>query len=112
MTNNRDKGKRYEREFAIALRPFFPEVRRNAGTQAQAGGVDLENTGCFNVEIKAGKAYQSTMIRKIISQAESEGPRQNYTLCLIKPDREKAYVMIPFDDFLEILKLMKNEGII
>lgn len=112
MTNNRQKGKRIERNIAGRLRHIFPDIRRNAGTQSQSGGVDLENTGCFNIEVKGGKSYKSKMIRSIIDQAESEGKDENYTLAIVSPDREEPYIIMPLDDFVEVLGKMKAEGII
>lgn len=112
MINSRQKGKRGERWFATRLRPIFPDIRRNAGTQAQSGGVDLENTGIFNFEVKFGKAYYIKSVKKMIDQVKAEGKKENYNTVLVKPERDDAYVLIPFDDFLEILQSMKAEGII
>ena len=112
MTNNRQKGKRIERWFATELRRIFPKIRRNAGIQAQSGGVDLEETGVFDFEVKGGKAYNNKMIRKFIDQVQSEGKGTNYKVVLVKPDREEPYAIIPFEDFFEILYAMKAEGII
>lgn len=112
MTNNRDKGKRGERMVATLLRDIFPDVRRNAGTQSQSGGVDLENTGCLDVEVKYGKAYKSKKIRAIIDQVEKEGKKENWKVAFVIPEREKGYVIIPQDDFIEMLSIMKKEKIV
>lgn len=112
MTNNRQKGKRIERKLATILRPMFPNVRRNAGIQAQSGGVDLEETGCFDFEVKGGHAYKSKMIRDVLEQTKSEGKAGNYKVAVMFPDREEPYVMIPLDDFMEMLQVMKKEEII
>lgn len=112
MPNNRSKGKRIERYFATALRPIFPDVRRNAGEQAQSGGRDLENTGILSIEVKGGKQYKSKMIRMVLDQAQQEAGKGMWAVALIKPDREDAYAMMPFDDFLEMLEAMKKEGIL
>lgn len=112
MSNNRNKGKVYERKAANLLKPIFSEVRRNAGTQSQAGGVDLENTGPFNVEVKSGKAYVSRMIRDVLDQVAGEGKKENWDLCMMFPYREKPYIMMPMDDFLELLTMAKKEGLL
>ena len=112
MSLTRQKGKRVEREFAEKLRSIFPNVRRNAGTQSQSGGVDLEETPPFDFEVKGGKKYLSKMNRDMLDQVEGEGEEDHYKVVLVKPEREKAYAMIPFDDFLETLGMMKAEGII
>lgn len=103
MTNNRQAGKRWERWFATRLKPIFPEIRRNAGTQSQSGGVDLENTPGFNFEVKGGKKYKSKMIRGIIEQIENEGNKKFLNAVLVKPLLEDAYVVVPFGDFLHLL---------
>lgn len=110
--NSRQKGKRIERYFSTALKAIFPEIRRNAGVQSQSGGVDLENTGCFDIEVKGGKQCNISKVKGWIDQIEREGKKDNYKLVLVKPDREKEYVILPFVDFLEILSSMKREGII
>ena len=86
------------------IRELFPEVRRNAGTQAQSGGVDLENTYPFAFECKGGKKYKSAMLRKIIDQAVSEKGKNKMAVGLVKPLREDAYAVMPFEDFLSLLK--------
>lgn len=110
--NVREKGKRIERHFANELREFFPSVERNGLQQSASGGVDLVNTGMFNVEVKGGKAYKSKMIRKMLDQVSEEGDRTKLDLCLVKPEREEAYAVIPFDDFKELLRILSTEKII
>ena len=110
MTNSRQKGKRGERYFANKLKDIFPDIRRNAGTQSQSGGVDLENTGCFNIECKIGKLPLTN--EKFLDQANSEGDQENYSVVLCKRDRCDPYVMMRFDDFKQILDVMRAEGII
>ena len=112
MTNNRRKGKRIERWFANELKAVFEAVRRNAGTQSQSGGVDLENTGCFNMEIKGGKSYCYKGIRDMLDQIREEGNPENFDCVLVKPHYEEPYALMPFDDFLAILNLMKKEGLL
>lgn len=112
MTNTRQAGKRYEREIANQLKNIFPNIRRNAGTQSQSGGVDLENTGCFNIEIKGGKQCVIKKIDKWREQLRNEGKPENYGLLFVRPSREKGYVILEIDDFLELLEKMKVNDII
>jgi len=109
MTNNRNKGKVGERKLATLIRPIFPNVARNQEKQAADGGVDLVNTSPFDFEIKYGKSYKSKMIRDVIDQVESEGKKENYKVAVIFPEREKGYAIIPLDDFIKLLKVMKKE---
>jgi len=108
VSNNRAKGKRGERFFAILLREYFPLIKRNQAEQADAGGTDFVNTNPFNFEVKFGKAYKIKKMRDIIDQTESEGSKENLSCALIKPDREKEYVVLPFTDFLTLLKWLKT----
>ena len=112
MTNNRNKGKVGERKLATLLRPIFPDVARNQEKQAADGGVDLVNTSPFDFEIKYGKSYKSRMIRDVIDQVESEGKKDNYKVAVIFPDREKGYAVMPIADFIQLLQVMKKEGIV
>lgn len=112
MTNNRQKGKRIERQFCAAVRHIFPNIRRNANGQSQMGGVDVLETDPFDFEIKGGHAYKSRMIRDIIDQVENEGNPNNFKAAYVHPDHEDPYFIVPADDFIELLELCKNEGII
>ena len=105
MTNNREKGKRYERKLATLLRPIFPLVARNSEHQAIDGGVDLVNTGLFDFEVKGGKQYKSKMMRDIIDQVTGEGKKGNYKVAVIFPDREDPYAVIPLEDFIKLIKV-------
>lgn len=116
----RTKGKVIERWFVNnGLKKIFPNIRRNAGTQSQAGGVDLENSGPFNIECKGGKTYSWTGVKKMIDQVKEEGRPENWDMVLVRPQEktgrqwfQEAYAIIPFPDLLEILQVMKKEGII
>jgi hypothetical protein len=112
MINSRQKGKRGERYFATELKAVFPNIRRNAGTQSQSGGVDLENTEPFNFEVKCGKDCQITKVRKWLDQVEGEGKSFYYNVVLVKPDREEPFVVMPFDDFEALLEILTAEGIL
>lgn len=109
-TNNRQKGKRGERYFASRLREVFPNIRRNAGTQSQSGGVDLENTSRFDFEVKTGKSWKIKKVRQALDQVNQEGKKLNYKIVLVKPDREDPYAIMPFCDLKDILvELMGND---
>lgn len=110
MANQRRKGKRIERWFVNnGLKDIFPDIRRNAGTQAQSGGVDLENTPGFNFEVKGGKSYTWKGVRDVIDQVKEEGKKSNIDVALVKPHREESYALIPFEDFKELLARLKEQ---
>lgn len=102
--SQREKGKRIERWFVNELKGIFPAIRRNAGTQSQSGGVDLENTRPFNFEIKGGAYCKIAKIRKFLNQVEEEGEKDCWDAVLVKPDREEPYVIMPFKDFKSLLE--------
>jgi len=111
MTNSRDKGKRNERWFVNnGLQNYFPGIRRNAGTQAQSGGVDLENTPGFNFEVKSGPKFNYKNTREAIEQVQGEGVDEDVDVVLVRPQEEtgnkqylQAFAMIPFADFMQLL---------
>lgn len=100
---NRDKGKVIERWFANELRSLFPNVQRNAGTQAREGGCDLINTPYFSFEVKGGHAYKSKMIRDCMDQLLGEAAPNTLPVLLMKPDREVPYVAMPFESFKKLV---------
>lgn len=112
MINSRQKGKRGERYFATELKAVFPKIRRNAGTQSQSGGVDLENTEPFNFEVKCGKDCQIAKVRKWLDQVKVEGKAFFYDAVLVKPDREEPFVVMPFNDFEALLEILSAEGVL
>lgn len=110
MTDSREKGKRNERWFKNRLTEYFPDIRRNAATQSQSGGVDLENTPGFNFEVKSGPKFNYKKIRETIEQVQEEGKDEDIDVALIRPqekDGQKRYLQeyaaIPFEDFKRLL---------
>ena len=108
----RDKGKRFERKASQLLKPIFPQVQRNAGTQSREGGCDLVHTDPFNFEVKSGKSIVSVMIQKFLDQVQKEGQENNYNCVIAFPDRKTPYALLPLDDFIEILNIMREERLI
>lgn len=105
MPNNRQKGKRIEREFVKLLKPILPNLRRNANEQSQRGGVDIidDDHPYLDFEVKGGKSYVSKMIRAIIDQVEREGAKGNLKIACVKPDREDPYYILTHDTLIEVL---------
>jgi len=111
MVNSCRKGKRGEREVVRLLRKIFPNIKRNI-VQAREGGVDLINCSPLNIEIKTGKQANIKKIRKWLNQVKEEGRPENFDLIIANPDREDWWIVMPFDDLIELLELMKKEGVI
>lgn len=114
MTNVRQKGKRKELQAVKLLQKVFPDVSRNwlAQTAKKSNGSDLANTSPFNFEVKGGKQAKIKKIRKWLDQVAAEGRKEDWDVVLALPDRENPYIVMPLDDFLELLISLKKEGII
>ena len=54
MTDSRRKGKRTELELVAALRPFFPDTRRNLDQCREQDGRDVLGTPGFCFQLKNG----------------------------------------------------------
>jgi hypothetical protein len=110
--NSRQKGKRGERDVVHSYRSIFPNIQRNYNEQSAKGGIDFLNTDPFDIESKCGKQCKIVKVRGWIDQVQKEGSPQNFKVVRVKPDNEKPYVILPEDDFLELLEVMRREGII
>lgn len=113
MTNSKAKGKRGERIFVNLLKDIFPDIHRNWHQQtfSKHNGCDLEaDNCCFNFEVKIGKLPKKN--QQFLDQVKEEGKKENYDVVLCKRDNCDPYVMMPFDDFKQLLKIMKKEGVI
>lgn len=100
--NSRAKGKRGERYFLPFLQKHFPNVKINRLDQAAEGGPDYRDTDEFDFEAKCGKPIVKT--EQWVSQAINQGEKFNLKVVLFKPDRKEPYVLIPLDDFGDLLK--------
>lgn len=113
MTNARQKGKRIERWFANKMENIFPNIRRNAGTQAQSGGVDLEQTPGYNFECKGGKKYTLESVQDAINQVKKEGKDGYFDIVLVKPNsgrwhKKDPYAIIQFKHLKQLIAKIKD----
>jgi len=104
IMSSRSKGKHWELFFVNKLKAVFPDVQRNWNGQTDHGGKDLLHTGPFCCEVKGGKMYKLKSIRDILDQCHAEAEDHEWELSLVKPSREDPYILMPFDDFLEMLE--------
>ena len=106
---NRRAGHNYERELAIRLREIFPlaATARNESRSRDAAGVDLVNTGPLNIQAKAWAAAPSyhTLLKDMPDE-----PGQHNTVFHKRP-RQGTVVVMPVDDFLEMVATLVKEGI-
>lgn len=109
--NKRNIGKHWENVTARRLRHIWPDIKRNHQEQASDGGVDLVNTGCFNIEVKKQKK-DIKKLRGWMEQLAGEGKPENYDLLVYYSNNQPALAVMPFDDLIELLEKMKHEGIL
>lgn len=101
---SRTKGHSFERAVAITFREVYPDAQRLLEYQ-EGYGIDLDKTGIFRVQCKAYKQYAP--ISKI-----NEIPKGDYIPVLVtKGDRLTPMVVLPLDNFIELLKKIDIEEI-
>lgn len=95
----RDKGGRYEREIANALKRIFPNARRKVTNHAGVeNGVDLAETGNLYIQTKKWKRYPpATKINEI-------QPDDGIHVFVAGADYKPDLVVLYFEDFLHILE--------
>lgn len=102
MVNSRNKGCRFEREFANNIKHIFPEARRNID-QSYKGGCDIINTPGFSFELKTGPSYKSKMISKILTQLINEATPETIRVGVVKVNSKEIYGLVPFEDLIKLI---------
>lgn len=92
---SRTKGLAYEREIAIALRPLFPNAKRQLEYQ-EGLGVDLTDTGRLRIQCKRGKKYAPL---SKIQEAAGDG----IPALVTKGDRTETLIALSLEDFIQCL---------
>lgn len=102
----RTKGHSFERKIAQEFRELgWPRTCRQLEYQKNhALGCDLENTEPFNVQCKAHKDYAP--ISSILEVKDAKG---RYPLLLTKGDHKRPVAVMYWDNFKEILKMLKEK---
>ena len=103
---SRDKGARFERETAIALRPVFgPRTIRSSG-QCFSGDTraDVDCPKIW-VECKVGKRPNIKAALEQAEEASRGAASDKVPVAICKWDRDAPIASMRFDDFVEILKL-------
>ena len=107
--SQRDKGKRWEREFAAMLRDVMPgaDIYRSQ----QGDGAHQPDVVCplFWPECKCGKAVS---VRAALRQAQADSTLSSapaWVLAAIKDDRKPPWVAMPMDDWLEMVSVLWRE---
>lgn len=105
----RIKGHSFERKIAQEFRElgWFRTCRQLEYQKNHALGCDLENTEPFNVQCKAHKDY--TPISSIKEVKDAAG---YYPLLITKGNNKKPVAVMYWEDFKEILNMLKKEDIL
>jgi hypothetical protein len=102
---NRKKGHDYERQVAKEMRQFFPDAKtaRDGARGEDPRGVDLVNTGMFNIQCKARQSLNSFSVLKEMPDDH------NLNVMFWKRNREREIVVLDKEDFYELLQILKTE---
>jgi hypothetical protein len=99
--NGNKKGKQFERDIANSLLHIFPKAQRMLEYQSSVvKGVDLENTGEFDIQCKRNQAYAP--ISKIKEIAVKDPDRT--PVLVTKGNNVPAMAVLPWDKFVKIIE--------
>lgn len=95
----RRKGHGFEREVAIKFREIGYDKACRLLEYQEGKGIDLANTGIYDVQCKRSKKYVSLAAINEIPFAEGRVP-----VLVAKADYGEVLAAIPFSYFLELIK--------
>ena len=106
---NRTKGHNFERDMRLLMRQFFPECEtsRYANRRLDDLKVDLCNTDPFYFQCK--NTATAPNMHKLLGEMPQD---THHNVVLHKRTRKGVTVTMMLEDFVELLKSMKSEGII
>lgn len=106
---NRNKGLSFERELCAKLKFYFPDaMTARAGDRSQdSQGKDLLNTGCFNFQCKSSVKFPNPA--PILSEMPQD---TNFNILAVKIKSKGNYIVMSEQDFLEIVGILKANGIL
>jgi len=105
--NSRTKGHDFERHMAETLREVWPEcytTRFKGSLWLDHCGVDLINTGPFNVQCKAVEKL-SPGYHEILSRMPQG---KNTNIIIHKRNRKATVVVMRLDDFMKLIKQVET----
>lgn len=103
--SQRRKGHSFERETAAQLRVVFPDARRLLEYhQADAKGVDVQNTDEFRFQCKRTRKYVSI---NTIKEVQCERWLGEIPVLVAQADGEEAMAVIPWEDLIRLIKAAK-----
>ena len=100
---SRRKGHDFERATAIRFREVMPGAEIKRGLQSRGGGAEEADVVCpyFHVECKVGKLPNP---RAALAQAIRDAKVGMTPIAVVRDDRQAAFVVMQFDDFLDFIK--------
>lgn len=109
MKTQRLKGHSYERKITRELKDYFPAAitSRNGARFEDSRGIDIINTGLFNVQCKRRENLN------VFNVLNKEMPKDhNMNIVFWKRDRQRDIVCMDKKDFFELLQLLKTKKIL
>lgn len=110
MINSRDKGKRFELKVAkVWMKLFGGTVERTsyASKKLDDMGVDLTDTDPFYIQCKAVES--SMNYHAILERMPQDG---HYNVIVHKRNHQPPIAALHLEDFLELLQMLKRNGIL
>ena len=109
MINVRTKGHNFERAICRELKPYFPEciTARAGAIYKDAQGIDVINTGEYNIQCKAKQAMN---VFKVLSDEMPIDDKIN--IVFWKRDRQTDIVCLNKTDFYRLLTQLQGKLLI
>lgn len=108
--NSRSKGQRGEREVIQLIKHLYPDAHRHLEFRKWEAdeGKDIENTGMFDIQVKLGTHVPKKMYDFIEQILDIN---TQYQVVVSRKDKKRWLATMYFDDFLELLAIMKGNDI-
>lgn len=110
--HSKNKGSAYERKVAKEFREIGFEDCKTSRFESKMLddlGVDLTNTGIFNVQLKAVERMTKSYHDILSSMPQDDN---NYNVIFHKRNRKGEVVVMTKEDFYEILDILIKSGIV
>jgi hypothetical protein len=103
---SRRKGHSFERETAIALRPIFPEARRQLEYHSDdAKGIDIQNTDEYKIQCKCTAKYVSL---NTIKEIQCDRFLGDIPILVAKASGEETLAVLPWEDLIKLIAIAKE----
>ena len=109
MINSRNKGNSYERKIRRRLLKLYPDCQTSRFASKYVDDIekrDLCNTGLCGIQIKA--THNQPNFHKLLKEMPED---DKCNMVIHKQDGGSEIVVMSFEDFYEILEIMKYNGI-